>query len=182
MTSLEIRPQIKHQGNHIFSKMGEIQIFSIGVYGRTSDDFFNKLIDNRIDTFVDIRNRRAVRGSKYAFVNSKRLQNYLKSVGINYLHIIELAPTREIREIQKKADAELNVKKRERDNLSTNFVELYRKMVLDKFDVKSFIESLQNGQSKNVVLFCVEQNHQACHRSIVSEEIENKTGLKSLHL
>src|SRR5690606_37323142 len=118
--------------------MEEIQIFSIGVYGRTSDDFFNKLIDNRIDTFVDIRNRRAVRGSKYAFVNSKRLQNHLKSVGINYQHIIELAPTKEIREIQKKADAELNVKKRERDTLSTNFVELYRKMVLNKFDIKSF--------------------------------------------
>lgn len=162
--------------------MEEIQIFSIGVYGRTSDDFFNKLIDNRIDTFVDIRNRRAVRGSKYSFVNSKRLQNHLKSVGINYLHVIELAPTKEIREIQKKADAELNVKKRERDALSPNFVELYKEMVLDKFDIKSFINSLQNSQSKNVVLFCVEQDYHACHRSIVTEEIEMETGLKSIHL
>ena len=162
--------------------MEGIQIFSIGVYGRTSDDFFNKLIDNRIDTFVDIRNRRAVRGSKYAFVNSKRLQNHLKSIGIDYLHVIELAPTKEIREIQKKADAELNVKKRERDNLGINFIELYKKMILDNFDIKSFIELLQKRQSKNVVLFCVEQNHQACHRSIVTEEIENKIGLKSIHL
>ena len=162
--------------------MEGIQIFSIGVYGRTSDDFFNRLIDNRIDTFVDIRNRRAVRGSKYAFVNSKRLQNHLKSIGIDYLHVIELAPTKEIREIQKKADAELNVKKRERDNLGINFIELYKKMILDNFDIKSFIELLQKRQSKNVVLFCVEQNHQACHRSIVTEEIENKIGLKSIHL
>ncbi len=162
--------------------MEEIQFFSVGVYGLTSDDFFNKLTDNRIDTFVDIRNRRAVRGSKYAFVNSKRLQNHLKSISINYLHVIELSPTKEIREVQKKADAELNVKKRERDNLDANFIELYKKMILDKFDIKSFIELLQKRQSKNVVLFCVEQNYQACHRLIVSREIESNTGLKSIHL
>jgi len=162
--------------------MEGIQFFSIGVYGRSSDDFFNELTENRIDTFVDIRNRRAVRGSKYAFVNSKRLQNHLKFIGINYLHVIELAPTREIREIQKKADAESNVKKRERDNLEMSFIELYKRMILDNFDIKSFIDLLEKMQSKNVVLFCVELNHQACHRSIVTEEIESKTGLKSIHL
>ena len=162
--------------------MEEIQFFSIGVYGCTSDDFFNKLTNSRIDLFVDIRSRRAVRGSKYAFVNSKRLQNQLKSIGINYLHVIELAPTKEIRDIQKKADAESNVKKRERDRLGMNFIELYKKVILDNFNIKSFTELLQKSQARNVVLFCVEQNHQACHRSIVTEEIESKTGLRSIHL
>ena len=50
-----------------------VNIFTIGVYGLTEDDFFQKLISSSIDTFCDIRRRRGVRGAKYAYVNSKKL-------------------------------------------------------------------------------------------------------------
>ena len=81
-----------------------MEFFTIGVYNSTEQDFFKKLTDNRIDTFCDIRQRRAVRGSKYAFVNSIRLQNKLAELEIKYGHILQLAPPVEIRELQKQAD------------------------------------------------------------------------------
>jgi hypothetical protein len=82
-------------------------IYTIGVYGLTEDDFFQKLLVNQIDTFCDIRRRRAVRGAQYAFVNSKRLQDKLGKLSIKYVYEIGLAPTNEVRELQKKSD-ELN--------------------------------------------------------------------------
>lgn len=78
-----------------------MKLFTIGVYGLTSNEFFKKLSDNNIDLFVDIRRRRAVRGSKYSFVNSKKLQANIKHLGIEYFYLIDLAPTNEIRVLQK---------------------------------------------------------------------------------
>ena len=76
----------------------------MGVYGFTAEEFFSKLTQYKIDTFLDIRRRRAVRGSEYAFVNSNRLQSTLAEMNIRYRHILELAPTDEIRHIQEKTD------------------------------------------------------------------------------
>jgi len=46
-----------------------MEFYTIGVYNSTEKEFFDKLTKNNIDTFCDIRQRRGVRGSKYAFVN-----------------------------------------------------------------------------------------------------------------
>ena len=74
--------------------------YTIGVYGFTPGKFFETIISNKIDTFLDIRHRRAVRGSQYAFANSNRLQNKLSELGINYIHLPDLSPSDEIRAIQ----------------------------------------------------------------------------------
>lgn len=78
-----------------------IKIFTIGVYNSTEESYFNKLRDNNIDLFCDIRQRRGVRGSQYKYVNSNYLQAKLQGLGINYKYIKELAPTNEIRQMQK---------------------------------------------------------------------------------
>ncbi|MBK6496895.1 MAG: hypothetical protein IPG00_01480 [Saprospiraceae bacterium] len=51
-----------------------MEFFTIGVYNSTEQVYFDKLTENRIDTFCDIRQRRGVRGANYAFVNRNRLQ------------------------------------------------------------------------------------------------------------
>ncbi len=51
-----------------------MEFFTIGVYNSSEKEFFDKLLENNIDTFCDIRQRRGVRGAKYSFVNSNRLQ------------------------------------------------------------------------------------------------------------
>lgn len=89
-----------------------MEFYTIGVYNSTEQEYFDKLTENNIDTFCDIRQRRGVRGSKYSFVNSQRLQSKLSDLNIQYGHILDLAPTTEIRDLQKKVDAQQGELKR----------------------------------------------------------------------
>lgn len=155
--------------------------YTIGVYGSTEQEFFNKLIENNIDTFCDIRQRRGVRGAKYAFVNSNRLQLKLRELDIKYGHVLELAPTTEIRELQKEIDAQKKELKKDRQELGQVFRIEYKNRILNKFDIDSFIEQLDKVSSNNVVFFCVEENPKACHRSLVTDKLE-KLGYKVKHI
>lgn len=150
-----------------------IEIFTIGVYGMSEQQFFDKLLQNSVDTFCDIRRRRAVRGSTYSFVNSKKLQEKLKLLGINYLHFLDLAPSNETREKQKEADKKNSIIKKDRDILSTSFIMAYEKECLCDFDCDSFINKLGEA-SKKIVLFCVEAKPSACHRSLVAKKLADK--------
>lgn len=159
-----------------------MEFFTIGVYNITEQDFFNKLVENRIDTFCDIRQRRAVRGSKYAFVNSNRLQNKLAELEIKYGHILQLTPPKEIRELQKQADLQKGELKRERQELGEVFSNEYKAQILENFDFDTFIENLENIGANRVVLFCVEERPEACHRSIVSNKLQDKYHYKVTHI
>jgi uncharacterized protein (DUF488 family) len=155
--------------------------YTVGVYGSTESDFFKKITDNGIDTFFDIRQRRGVRGAKYAFVNSQRLQGRLNELGINYGHVLELAPTTDIREFQKLADIQKGEQKRDRQVLGKIFSIEYKNRILNNFDFNSFIERLENVAASKIVLFCVEEKPLACHRSLVSDRLE-QLGYKTIHL
>jgi uncharacterized protein (DUF488 family) len=158
-----------------------MEFFTIGVYNSEEDEFFGKLKENGIDTFCDIRQRRGVRGAKYAFVNSNRLQTSLFQMGIDYQHIKRLTPPVEIRQLQKQTDTEEKKQKRKRANLADAFVSAYKKRVLKHFDITMFVNNLEKAAAKKVVFFCVEEHPDACHRSLVANEIE-KSGYKIKHL
>lgn len=149
-----------------------MKFFTIGVYGSTEQEYFKKLTDNSIDAFCDIRQRRGVRGAKYAFVNSNRLQQKLSDLDIKYAHFIDLAPTKEIRELQKEVDAQASISKRDRNKLGNVFCEAYEDRILSTFDFDTFLDKLDEVAASNVVLFCVEEKPAACHRSIVSDKLE----------
>jgi uncharacterized protein (DUF488 family) len=145
--------------------------YTVGVYNASEEEFFNKLVSNGIDTFCDIRQRRGVRGSKYAFVNSKRLQLRLEQLGIRYLHMQGLAPTTAIRDLQRKSDQERGELKSERQALGNVFVTEYERQVLTDFDFNVFLKDLERTGAERVVLFCVEERAAACHRSIVASRL-----------
>ena len=158
-----------------------MEFFTIGVYNSTEQEYFKKLTDNNIDTFCDIRQRRGVRGSQYAFVNSNRLQQKLNELDIKYGHVIDLAPTSEIRDLQKEADEQKGELKRDRNKLGQIFTITYKDRILSKFDFDSFIDKLNEVDANKVVLFCVEEKPEACHRSIVTDKLK-KLGYKITHL
>lgn len=158
------------------------QFFTLGVYGLTAEQFFKKLSDNSIDTFIDIRRRRAVRGAKFSFVNSKRLQGKLSEMKINYLHIVELAPTNEIRNLQKEVDKTTGVNKRERNRLGETFINEYRKQILSNYELNNLLTELNSLGSSRAVLFCVEEEAEACHRSLVAKKLQDEFGLKPINL
>jgi len=119
-----------------------MEFYTIGVYNSTEKEFFEKLTKNNIDTFCDIRQRRGVRGAKYSFVNSNRLQQKLNDLEIKYGYIADLAPTSEIRELQKQIDLEKGELKRERQELGKIFVIEYKNRILQNFDFETFLEKL----------------------------------------
>lgn len=157
-------------------------IYTIGVYNSTKDSFFQKLKDNHIDVFLDIRRRRGVRGTKYTYVNSTALQKQLLNMGIRYEHILDLAPTLEIRKAQWLDDANNGETKKSRSVLGSLFIQRYKQQVLGCFDDQAFMNHLKVINAQNVVLFCVEENAQACHRSIVAEFLNNKYNIPYINI
>jgi uncharacterized protein (DUF488 family) len=149
-----------------------MQFFTIGVFHSTEEEFFGKLVKNRVDTFCDVRQRRGVRGSNYAFVNSTRLQEKLADLGIQYRYETGLTPTQEVREVQKQADLENHELITERKQIDKTFSTEYKRKILGKFDFRSFIETLEHHGAQRVVLFCVEEFASACHRSLVAEKLQ----------
>lgn len=158
-----------------------MDIFTIGVYGSTEQQFFGKLAENGIDTFCDIRQRRGVRGSQYAFVNSKRLQNKLAEVGIGYTYLKELSPTNEIRAAQKEVDKRNGIQKKDRTRLGDVFINGYKRHIAD-YDFELLVEKLKSMGTNKVVFFCVEESPYACHRSIVADKLQNLFGYQITHL
>jgi uncharacterized protein (DUF488 family) len=146
-----------------------VRIATIGGYGFTETGFLGALRKAGIDTFIDVRQRRGMRGARYAFLNSSRLQHLLASAGIRYVHALDLAPTTIVRETQKEEDRALGIAKRDRTELSPAFVQKYRSEILARFDADRLRHSLAGATA--IVLFCVEGQPSACHRSLAAEHL-----------
>lgn len=157
------------------------KLFTIGVYGAKESDFFNALVEHKIDTFCDIRLRRGMRGSKYAFVNSNYLQAKLASLGIQYFHFKDLAPSKATRDKQTTDDNKKNVKKRERQTLSSAFIQAYQTENLSDFDSVDFLNRLGDN-TERIVLFCVEKDPDACHRSLLSKRLVMDLNIELEHI
>lgn len=157
-------------------------VYTIGVYGSTEDEFFTKLIDNHIDLFCDIRQRRGVRGRQYAFVNSQYLQNKLAELGIGYLYEKRFAPTREIREMQWAEDKEEHQTKKSREALGHAFCCGYEQLILDKENLDDLISEFQLKKAQHIVLFCLESRPEACHRSLLANRLNQEFNMQVVHL
>lgn len=158
-----------------------LKIVTLGVYGFSEEAFFEALREAEVDTFCDIRQRRGLRGSRYAFANSRRLQERLAEMGIRYLHRKDLAPTKAVRQQQKEADEAEGVAKRQRTTLSEAFVGAYREEVLATFEPRSLLADLEED-ARVVALFCVEGEPAACHRLLVAETLQQALDLKIEHI
>lgn len=150
-----------------------IKLYTIGVYGSTENSFFSKLLENNIDLFCDIRQRRGVRGSQYKYVNSNYLQSRLRDLGIQYMYIKELAPTNDVRQKQKDADKVNGETKKQRTELGSVFKSEYQRQILNPFDMEQFAGDLRESGAERVVFFCVEEYATACHRSLVAQRLSS---------
>jgi uncharacterized protein (DUF488 family) len=145
-------------------------VVTIGAFGWSEAAFFGALRAARVGLFCDIRRRRGVRGSEYAFVNSARLQRRLEELAIPYVHRLDLAPSEEVRRVQAEADARDGVAKRARSQLGAAFVAAYTAEHLADFDAHAFLDEV--AQTLPVCLFCVERAPAACHRSLVAASLQ----------
>jgi len=155
-------------------------VATIGVYGSTLEAFLGALRTAEVGLVLDVRQRRGVRGSEYAWANSARLQAALAGAGVEYRHHRELAPTTELRRLQYREDARLGVGKRSRSELAPEYRERYTREILDEVDLVTIVAGLPVGAAS--ALLCVERDPEACHRSIVAERLAAEHGVTVVHL
>lgn len=155
-------------------------IATIGVYGWTLGRFLEALREADVALLVDVRQRRGVRGSEYAWANAQRLQSALAEAGIGYSHRKELAPTSELRQVQYREDDRLGVGKRSRAELAPAYRERYSREILDRVDLASLVADLPVDRAS--ALLCVERDADACHRSLVAERLADRYGAAVVHL
>ena len=159
----------------------KIKLVTIGVYGFEEEPFFQALQKANVDTFCDIRWRRGLRGARYAFANSRRLQDRLADLGIRYLHRRDLAPPPDVRRKQAEADKKSKVPRRQRSELGDAFIAAYKQEVLSTFEPRSLLDDLPSD-ARVVALFCVEGQPAACHRSLLAQALQDTVGLDVEHL
>jgi uncharacterized protein (DUF488 family) len=155
-------------------------IATVGVYGATLEAFLSTLRAADVRQVIDVRQRRGVRGSEYAWANAQRLQAALAAAGIDYRHRKELAPTTELRELQYEEDDLHGVGKRSRERLAPAYVERYEREILGQADLDSLVAELpQDGIG---ALLCVERSPTACHRSLVAARLAGERGFTVIDL
>jgi uncharacterized protein (DUF488 family) len=155
-------------------------VATIGVYGFTAEMFLERLREAGVGVLVDVRQRRGVRGSEYAWANSTRLQAALAETDIEYRHRKELAPTTELRQLQYREDDRQGVGKRSRTQLAREYRERYIAEILDRADLDAVVAEFPTDRA--TALMCVERDPEACHRSLIAERLAARYGLEQLHL
>jgi uncharacterized protein (DUF488 family) len=155
-------------------------IATVGVYGFSADTFMAALREAGVRQLLDVRQRRGVRGSEYAWANSKRLQAALAQAGIEYRHHAELAPTTDLRHLQYAEDARRGEGKRSRSELAPAYVAGYTREILDQADLEPLVAALPaDGRA---ALMCVERDPEACHRSLIAARLSAEHGVDVVDL
>ncbi len=156
------------------------ELATIGVYGFDAASFMEALRAADVRVLIDVRQRRGVRGSEYAWANAARLQAALEEAGIAYRHAKELAPTTELRQLQYAEDARAGVGKRSREELAPEYVARYTAEILDPTGVEPVVGALPaDGRG---ALLCVERDPEACHRSLIAARVAEEHGVSVTHL
>lgn len=141
-------------------------LYTIGFAQKKAEEFFNILIDNRIQRLIDIRNSNT---NIYAgFTIKANLAFFLKELcGIEYMENKLFAPTKEIRN-RYKADQDWNG---------------YQNDYLALLEERNAIQSVNAETADNAVLLCTEPTADFCHRRLAAEYIARHIrGLRIVHL
>jgi uncharacterized protein (DUF488 family) len=154
-------------------------IATIGVYGFDRERFLTTLAEAGVELVLDVRQRRGVRGSEYAWANSRRLQDSLGEAGIGYSHLKELAPTTELRQAQYRADARRGEGKRSRTALAPEYASGYTEQILNRVDLAPIVKWIGGSSA---ALLCVERDPEACHRSLIAARLQHDWGFSVANL
>lgn len=145
----------------------EINLFTIGFTQKSAEQFFETLLKAGVQRVIDTRLNNV--SQLAGFAKRKDLEYFLRKVGnIEYIHILDLAPTQDILDAYKK-------KKGDWETYEKQFIDL---IVKRKIEEKVSPDILDGG-----CLLCSEAKPHHCHRRLVAEYLNNKWGnVKICHL
>jgi uncharacterized protein (DUF488 family) len=144
-----------------------IEIATIGFTKKSAEQFFTALKAARLKRVVDVRlnNLSQLAG----FSKRQDLQYFLREIcGIEYLHLPELAPTKEMLDAYKKGRGDWD---------------LYAKRFLDLMAARHIEDQVPKEILDGGCLLCSEDKPHYCHRRLVAEYLAGHwNGVRITHL
>jgi uncharacterized protein (DUF488 family) len=140
--------------------MSNINLFTIGFTQKTAQEFFELLIKAGVKRIIDTRLNNV--SQLAGFAKRQDLKYFLKQIAdIEYIHLLDLAPTKDILEPYKK-------KQTDWQTYEKSFLDLIKQR---QIETKVVPEILNGG-----CLLCSEAKPHNCHRRLVAEYLNNKLG------
>ena len=146
-----------------------MQIYTIGFTQKSAETFFGLLKTHYIQRLVDIRLR--PNGQLSGFARRDDLPYFLRELagGCEYVHLSELAPTKEILDDYRK------------DKNWLRYVTRFE-LLMDEREIPTTLE-WGDFDSKTSCLLCSEATPEQCHRRLVAERLAaHWTGVEIVHL
>lgn len=140
---------------------------TIGYERADLEDFVDTLQTAGIEVLVDIRDRAQSRRKGFS---KTALSTRLADAGIRYVHYRELGDPKEGREAA-------------RAGRLKEFERIFNRVMKTKSaqNALSELEALLSDNLK-ICLLCYERSHSICHRKMVAEELQERTGFSPRHL
>lgn len=133
-----------------------MKLFTIGFTKKTAETFFTKLKRSGAKRVVDVRLSNVSQLAGFAKRND--LQFFLREIcHMDYVHMPELAPTKDILDAYKKNKGDWSVYERK-------FLDLMRKREIEK--------KIDPGMIADGCLLCSEDKPHNCHRRLVAEYLK----------
>lgn len=136
-----------------------MKIFTIGFTKKSAEKFFNLLTDNYVNTVLDIRVNNS--SQLAGFTKGNDLSFFLKTIcGIDYIHDIKLAPTKDLLDKYKAKAITWN-----------GYIEEFNQSMKERQIEKHIVDNYSNKD--NICLLCSEEKACDCHRSLVANIFNN---------
>jgi uncharacterized protein (DUF488 family) len=142
-------------------------LYTIGFTKKNAEEFFTLLKQPGLVRLLDIRLKNV---SQFAgFTKRDDLRFFLKEInGIDYLHMTELAPTKDI----------LDASKKNKDDWAT-----YERQFLALMEERKIADTVEKSVIDGGCLLCTEATPEHCHRRLVAEHLRSRWGnLEIRHL
>ncbi len=139
---------------------------TVGYEGVSVEEFICELKKADVKILIDVRERAQSRRRGFS---KTRLSENLNEAGIEYLHFRELGDPKEGRDAARSGDYR-------------EFRRIYRNVLKRKVAQIAMAEIIEIIEGKHTCLMCYERDETTCHRKIITDKIQEKTGIDADHL
>ena len=138
--------------------MSKIRLFTIGFTKKSAENFFTMLNEAGVKRIVDIRLNNS--SQLAGFAKRDDLRYFLRTIcSIDYTHIPELAPSKEILDEYKKNKGDWSV---------------YEEQFLELMAERNIENKMSSEIADGDCLLCSENEPLQCHRRLVAEYLNEK--------
>jgi uncharacterized protein (DUF488 family) len=137
-----------------------MKLYTIGFTKKSAETFFTRLTNAGVKRLVDVRLNNV--SQLAGFTKRDDLRYFTKAIcNIDYVHIPDLAPTKDILDAYKKQKGEWG---------------LYERQFLDLMRSRHIEDKAPRDMLDGDCLLCSEEKPDHCHRRLVAEYLKEKWG------